>query len=111
MASRCYSVRSSETRAGIKMIDLNRRTFLQAALAAGCACAFANKAMGRSPQSGCSLVMVPSTRIWAAKSNGIGVVGKELSFTTGDAKRDKALGLALVRISQLFNERPGFGFI
>ena len=35
----------------------------------------------------------------------------DISETTGDASLDKALGRALVRISQEFGETPGFGFI
>ena len=93
------------------MNDPNRRAFLKAALAAGCACAWGRRGIAQTPARGCSLVMVAPSRISAARSNGIGVVGKELSSTTGDAQRDQALGLALVRISQLFGERPGFGFI
>ena len=35
----------------------------------------------------------------------------ELSTTTGDRVLDRSLGRALVRLSELFSERPGFGFV
>ena len=37
--------------------------------------------------------------------------GEPLITTTGDHALDRALGRALVRLSELFSERPGFGFI
>ena len=37
--------------------------------------------------------------------------GEPLIATTGDRTLDRALGRALVRLSELFSERPGFGFI
>ena len=36
---------------------------------------------------------------------------EQLSTTTGDRMLDKFLGRALVRLSTLFSERPGFGFV
>ena len=35
----------------------------------------------------------------------------ELSTTTGNRVLDRSLGRALVRLSELFSERPGFGFV
>ena len=37
--------------------------------------------------------------------------GERLITTTGDRAIDRSLGRALVRLSALFSERPGFGFI
>ena len=37
--------------------------------------------------------------------------GEQLSTTTGDPALDRSLGRALVRLSTLFSERPGFGFV
>lgn len=45
------------------------------------------------------------------EAQGIGVVGRELIFTTGNEHQNRMLGRALVRISRLFGERPGFGFM
>lgn len=36
---------------------------------------------------------------------------ERLSSTTGDRELDRSLGRALVRLSALFSERPGFGFV
>lgn len=38
-------------------------------------------------------------------------LGEQLSTTTGDRLLDRSLGRALVRLSALFSERPGFGFV
>ena len=37
--------------------------------------------------------------------------GKRLITTTGDRSLDRNLGRALIRLSELFSERPGFGFV
>jgi hypothetical protein len=44
-------------------------------------------------------------------ARGIGMVDRQPQFGTGDPNKDRALGRALVRISQMFEERPSFGFV
>jgi hypothetical protein len=93
------------------MAIANRRLFVKAAIAVTCLCASPTRLLAQRTSRGCSLSLIDPTKSPTYQSTGIGVVGRELSFTTGDASRDRALGLALVRMSQIFEERPGFGFI
>jgi hypothetical protein len=41
----------------------------------------------------------------------LGAIRDQLISTTGDENLDRSLGRALVRLSSIFGERPGFGFI
>ena len=84
------------------MIDRNRRTVIQGCVACGAA-AVAGGAAGQIPTRGC--------RWSAGNSAGMSVVVAELGNTTGDPRKDEFLGRALVRLSSLFGERPGFGFV
>lgn len=86
-----------------------RRAMLQQALLASLLLALPVGAMAQEASAGCSLSYQHAQGL--DSSRGIGVVGQELVFTTGDEHKNKLLGRALVRLSQLFGERPGFGFI
>lgn len=60
-------------------------------------------------RGGCSLLSGEIDEIDSA-TGGIDYGGDDFLPTSGDPGLDRALGAALVRLSQLFNERPGFGF-
>src|SRR5262245_53565188 len=91
-------------------MGITRRTFVKASGLVCGLCAFPRLSSGARTMRGCSLAIDRSKRL-SALAKGIGVVGKDLIFTTGNPDQDKALGRALVRLSQTFEERPGFGFI
>jgi hypothetical protein len=83
------------------MSNDTRRLVLKGCLACAAA-AVVPRAIPQEGGGGCD---------WSsAGARGIAIVGAELAGSTGDPQQDKALGLALVRLSQLFAERPGFGF-
>jgi hypothetical protein len=83
-----------------------RRKIVQMCLACGAAAAAHHvpaQLPARTPTQGCR---------WSASSDArISVVGADLGGSTGDAQLDAALGRALVRLSTLFGERAGFGFV
>ena len=56
--------------------------------------------------------LIESTHFTALRRGGVRFFqpGERLIATTGDAALDRVLGRALVRLSVLFSERPGFGF-
>jgi hypothetical protein len=63
-----------------------------------------------SARGGCSLATGDLGAIEAALGKGGVDYGDGFVPTSGDANLDRELGKALVRLSQLFGERPGFGF-
>jgi hypothetical protein len=68
---------------------------------------------GKSQESsGCAL-LINKDRVGKVVdvARGIGIVDGVIDNSTGNRVKDRALGRALVRLSQLFQERPSFGFI
>lgn len=62
-----------------------------------------------SSVKGC-LIQVADLRALERSGAAFAQVSEQLVTTTGDQSLDKALGRALVRLADLFGERPGFGF-
>jgi hypothetical protein len=88
---------------------MNRRRLLQGlALSPLLACG-ASRAE-RLPARGCALLLRNHGQVYDV-ARGIGIVEREPDTGIGDPAQDRALGRALVRVSQLFGERPSFGFI
>ena len=57
--------------------------------------------------------LIASTHLKALGRRGVSFFqpGEQLITTTGDQALDRSLGRALVRLSDMFSERPGFGFV
>ena len=68
------------------------------------------QSIGFSKTRGC---LISSSRVATFQASGVHFfqTGERLTTTTGDRSLDRSLGRALVRLSTLFSERPGFGFI
>ena len=84
-------------------MSISRRTFVQASGLAFSLCVIPRAFAANRVTRGCSLTLDRNRRL-ASQAKGIGVVGQDLAFTTGNADQDKALGRALVRLAQTFEE-------
>ena len=91
---------------------MSRREAL-AALMSAPACLFPASEANAASLSTVRGCLLESTHMRALGSSGIRFLqpDERLISTTGDRSLDRALGRALVRLSELFSERPGFGFI
>ena len=91
---------------------MNRREALAALLGGSAALLAASRAHAvRFPDvRGC---LIGASHLKTLQSSGVSFFqpGERLITTTGDHVLDRSLGRALVRLSELFSERPGFGFI
>ena len=75
-------------------------------------CSHANSRSATQEFNGCALLINKDRAEKVVDvARGIGIVESQVDSSTGNAARDRALGRALVRMSQLFQERPSFGFI
>ena len=92
--------------------NMSRREAIAALLGGSAALLVAPKAhsVGLSTAKGC---LIESTHLKALGKRGVAFFqpGERLITTTGDHTLDRSLGRALVRLSEMFSERPGFGFI
>ncbi len=90
--------------------SLTRRAALQSLACATCLLPLnSNQAAQFSDVNGC---VVPASAFGSLASHVTRFASPNtLITTTGNPAYDRAFGRALVRISQIFNERPGFGFI
>lgn len=91
---------------------MSRREALAALLGGSTALLAASKAhsVRLSTVRGC---LIESAHLRALQRRGGSFFqpGERLITTTGDRVLDRSLGRALVRLSEIFSERPGFGFV
>ena len=92
--------------------NMSRREALAALLGGSVALLAAPKvhSVRLSTVRGC---LIESTHLKALGKRGVSFFrpGERLIATTGDHALDRSLGRALVRLSGMFSERPGFGFV
>lgn len=89
------------------MCIIDRRQFVGSSFAAVYTLLHSSLTLADELEGGCTLAL---NRVLDGTSNGIGVVGKDVEFGTGNPTKDKFLGRALARLAQTFGERPTFAF-